>query len=137
MRWRDCLNNQLKLSAMIIHQETLYANHLTDCLFKQILWHANKADCTSDNTFNIEPDSCLFQNPLRPDKIERAENDALIAALKIKSAVKVPVYAIGGINKENARSVVDAGADAICVISAVVSQKDPAEAAGALREIIA
>lgn len=56
---------------------------------------------------------------------------------QIKSAVKVPVYAIGGINKENAGSVVDAGADAICVISAVVSQKDPAEAAGALREIIA
>jgi thiamine monophosphate synthase len=51
--------------------------------------------------------------------------------------VKIPVYAIGGINKGNARSVVDAGADAICVISAVVSQKDPVEAARSLREIIA
>ncbi|MDD7424233.1 MAG: thiamine phosphate synthase [Candidatus Methanomethylophilaceae archaeon] len=55
----------------------------------------------------------------------------------IKSAVKIPVYAIGGINKDNAGSVVDAGADAICVISAVVSQKDPAEAAASLKRIIA
>ena len=55
---------------------------------------------------------------------------------QIKSAVRIPVYAIGGINKENARSVVDAGADAICVISAVVSQKDPAEAAESLKRII-
>ena len=56
---------------------------------------------------------------------------------QIKNSVKIPVYAIGGINKGNARSVVDAGADAICVISAVVSQKDPVEAARSLREIIA
>ncbi len=54
----------------------------------------------------------------------------------IRSAVRIPVYAIGGINKDNARSVVDAGADAICVISAVVSQKDPAEAAESLKKII-
>ena len=55
----------------------------------------------------------------------------------IKESVNVPVYAIGGINKDNARSVVDAGADAVCVISAVVSQDDPADAARSLRDIIA
>ena len=54
----------------------------------------------------------------------------------INSAVNIPVYAIGGINKDNARSVVDAGADAVCVISAVVSQRDPANAAESLKRII-
>ena len=73
------------------------------------------------------------------DTLSKADADpghGLDMLSQIKSAVKIPVYAIGGINKENARSVVDAGADAICVISAVVSQKDPAEAAESLKRII-
>lgn len=74
------------------------------------------------------------------DTLSKADADpghGLDMLSKIKDAVKVPVYAIGGINLANARSVVDAGADAICVISAVVSQEDPAEAARALKDIIA
>lgn len=73
------------------------------------------------------------------DTLSKADADpghGLDMLSRIKSAVKIPVYAIGGINRENARSVVDAGADAICVISAVVSQKDPAEAAESLKRII-
>lgn len=56
---------------------------------------------------------------------------------RIKNSVSIPVYAIGGINEGNARAVADAGADAICVISAVVSQKEPSKAARALKDIIA
>ena len=70
-------------------------------------------------------------------KLDADPGHGLDMLTRIKNSVRIPVYAIGGINKDNARSVVDAGADAICVISAVVSQKDPAEAARALREIIA
>jgi thiamine-phosphate pyrophosphorylase len=55
---------------------------------------------------------------------------------RIKSAVNIPVYAIGGINMENAKSVVEAGADGICVISAVVSQDDPRSATESLKRII-
>jgi len=43
---------------------------------------------------------------------------------KIKEISKVPVAAIGGINQVNARSVINAGADALCAISCVVSKKD-------------
>ena len=42
----------------------------------------------------------------------------------IKGCCKIPVVAIGGINHENAGQVVDAGADALCAISAVVAKDD-------------
>lgn len=43
---------------------------------------------------------------------------------QIKAAVKIPVLAIGGINLANAQEVIRAGPDALCAISAVVSQAD-------------
>lgn len=43
---------------------------------------------------------------------------------KIKKYVTIPVVAIGGVNLENAASVVNAGADAICAISAVLPSID-------------
>jgi thiamine-phosphate pyrophosphorylase len=50
----------------------------------------------------------------------------------VKAAVRVPVVAIGGINASNIRSVVDAGADAAAVISAVCGADDPRAAAQTL-----
>jgi thiamine-phosphate pyrophosphorylase len=52
---------------------------------------------------------------------------------EVSRAVKIPVVAIGGINRSNARETVQAGADSICVISAVLSAGDPTLAA---REIM-
>ncbi len=46
-----------------------------------------------------------------------------------KAAVTVPVVAIGGITRDNAGPVIDAGADAIAVISAVLSHPEPGLAA--------
>jgi len=43
---------------------------------------------------------------------------------EVKEAIKVPVVAIGGINKENCRSVVENGADSFVAISAVVCSDD-------------
>ncbi|MDD4938943.1 MAG: thiamine phosphate synthase [Candidatus Omnitrophica bacterium] len=43
---------------------------------------------------------------------------------KIKKSVSIPVAAIGGIDLTNAKEVIDAGADAICAISAVVTRPD-------------
>ena len=40
---------------------------------------------------------------------------------EIKRVCKVPIVAIGGINLENAETVVASGADAVCAISAVVA----------------
>lgn len=49
---------------------------------------------------------------------------------RIRSFSKLPLVAIGGINFDNAREVISAGADALCAISAVASSSDPA---GAIR----
>ena len=46
----------------------------------------------------------------------------LNALREIKAKVSIPVVAIGGINAENVLQVIDAGADAVAVISAILSQ---------------
>jgi len=55
---------------------------------------------------------------------------------KVRNAVSIPVVAIGGIGPSNAREVLEAGADGLAVISAVVDQDDVAAAARRLRAII-
>ncbi len=46
----------------------------------------------------------------------------------VKQAVSIPVFGIGGITLENVGAVLQAGADGICVISAIVGAADPHEA---------
>ena len=60
----------------------------------------------------------------------------LDAVFTIKQAVKIPVVAIGGINRGNIQDVIRAGADSVAVVSAVVSQDDIAAAAHELRDMI-
>ena len=43
---------------------------------------------------------------------------------EIREAVSLSIVAIGGINSDNARAVIDAGADAIAVISAILASDD-------------
>lgn len=55
---------------------------------------------------------------------------------KIRRAVSIPVIAIGGINRKNVRDVIEAGADGIAVISAVVASRDITVAARELRDLV-
>ncbi|MDD1685180.1 MAG: thiamine phosphate synthase [Methanoregula sp.] len=54
----------------------------------------------------------------------------------IKRAVSVPVIAIGGINRQNVRDVIAAGADGIAVISAVIASPDITAAARELKDLV-
>lgn len=58
----------------------------------------------------------------------RSKADATVVGLKrlrqIRKSVSLPIVAIGGIDASNARDVIDAGADAVAVISAVLVAKD-------------
>ena len=54
----------------------------------------------------------------------------------MKQSVSVPVLAIGGINENNVKEVITAGADGVAVISAVVSQEDVSAAAANLKRLI-
>jgi hydroxymethylpyrimidine kinase / phosphomethylpyrimidine kinase / thiamine-phosphate diphosphorylase len=47
----------------------------------------------------------------------------------LKGALQIPVVAIGGITRDNAAALVDCGADAIAVISSVLSARSPGLAA--------
>ncbi len=55
---------------------------------------------------------------------------------RAREASDMPIVAIGGINHDNVAEVVRAGADCICVVSAVTLSNDPEAAAYALVEAI-
>lgn len=54
----------------------------------------------------------------------------------IADAVTVPVVGIGGINLSNAGAVIQAGADGVAVISAVICSPDITGAAGKFRDLL-
>jgi thiamine-phosphate pyrophosphorylase len=54
----------------------------------------------------------------------------------IKSAVHIPVVAIGGINAENAKPVMETGVDGVAVVSAIMDQTDIREAARQLLSVL-
>jgi len=50
----------------------------------------------------------------------------------IREKVRIPILAIGGITRQNARVVISAGADGIAVISAIMGEEDPIAATKSL-----
>jgi thiamine-phosphate pyrophosphorylase len=56
---------------------------------------------------------------------------------EVKRQVHVPVFAIGGITIDNARQVIDAGADGIAVVSGVFAASDVEASAHALAQLFA
>jgi len=77
--------------------------------------------------------SPVFTTPTKPDAPPPTGLEGLRAIVK---AINLPVIAIGGINEENVREVIEAGAHGVAVISAVVSAPDIAAAARRLRETV-
>ncbi len=55
---------------------------------------------------------------------------------KMRKCTKKPLVAIGNINAQNARQVIEAGADCLAVVSAICSAENPAKAAEGLRNEI-
>lgn len=77
--------------------------------------------------------SPVFATPTKTDTAPALGLDGVRA---VRRAVRVPVVAIGGISAANAGDVICAGADGICVVSAIMSASDPRAAAAALRQIV-
>ena len=69
-----------------------------------------------------------------------SKSDIKIAGLEtlrsVKTTVSIPVVAIGGIQENNVSDVLDAGADAVAVISAIMSSNDIEKSAHRLSLII-
>ena len=53
---------------------------------------------------------------------------------KVRGMTSIPIVAIGGIKASNVAEVVRAGADAVCVVSAVTMADDPEQAARGIEE---
>ena len=68
--------------------------------------------------------------PIYPTTTKETSNSpaGLDRLSEVKEAVSVPVVAIGGINEENLTPLIWAGADAVCVSSAIGLAPDPEEA---------
>ena len=71
-----------------------------------------------------------------PTKTDIAPPLGLEGVRQIRALVDIPLVGIGGINSDNAESVLAAGADGIAVVSAIVSAADPAGAAKKLKTLI-
>lgn len=78
--------------------------------------------------FGIGP---VFPTKTKADA-KPSSGTTLIEKLR-KEGCEIPIVGIGGITTENARSVVDAGADGVSVITAISQAESPLEAARALR----
>jgi hydroxymethylpyrimidine kinase / phosphomethylpyrimidine kinase / thiamine-phosphate diphosphorylase len=51
------------------------------------------------------------------------------ALTEIRAKIRIPIVAIGGINRDNATPLIDSGADAVAVIAAVLGNREPGLAA--------
>ncbi|RNC72747.1 MAG: bifunctional hydroxymethylpyrimidine kinase/phosphomethylpyrimidine kinase [Desulfuromonadales bacterium] len=65
--------------------------------------------------------------PSRSKDIEHLAGPELLAT--VRERITIPIVAIGGISRDNGARVIDAGADAVAIISAILSHPDPALAA--------
>lgn len=63
----------------------------------------------------------IFATKTKPDA-DPATGTQLIT--EIKNKVNLPLVAIGGINKENMKEVIEAGADSVAMISAVIGREE-------------
>ncbi len=68
--------------------------------------------------------------PTRSKEITHLPGPGCLAELQ--GRLSIPIVAIGGITRDNVATVIDAGADAVAVISAILSAPDPAVAAAEL-----
>jgi thiamine-phosphate pyrophosphorylase len=82
--------------------------------------------------FGIGP---VFPTKTKADA-KPSRGTTLIEALR-KDGWEIPIVGIGGITIENARSVVEAGADGVSVITAISHANSPMEAARVLRKSVA
>ena len=65
--------------------------------------------------------------PTSSKEIQHLPGPGALAA--VRKNIRIPIVAIGGINRDNAAPVIDGGADAIAVISAILGSRDPVLAA--------
>lgn len=77
--------------------------------------------------------SPVFSTPTKHDIAQPLEIQGLQT---IASFSKHPIVGIGGINESNIQEVIKNGADGVALVSAIVSQESPKQAASELKQLI-
>lgn len=67
-----------------------------------------------------------YFTPTKPDRAPTSVDVLKEAAVKIK---RIPIFAIGGITADNARTIMETGVDGIAVITSIFGSDDPEQAA--------
>lgn len=82
--------------------------------------------------------SYILASPIFETQCKPGANPKGIAFIKaIKEKVEIPVIALGGISLENGREVMEAGAQGVAVMSAIMAAKEPYEIACRFKDILA
>lgn len=92
---------------------------------------AVKAEAQGADYLGVSP---VFSTPTKTDTPPAVGLEGLWA---IRTAVRLPLVAIGGIKAENAADVIRAGADGLAVVSAIMACPEPRIAARTLKAAIA
>ncbi len=71
-----------------------------------------------------------------PSKLKYGKPPGIKALKEVVKRIRIPVFAIGGINIKNVREVMDAGVHGIALISAIMASEAPGRAARELIEEI-
>lgn len=71
-----------------------------------------------------------------PTKSDASPPTGLSGLREIRRVTRIPLVAIGGINRSNAGDMIRCGADGIAVVSAIIASPDPAGAAGELNAVM-
>lgn len=95
----------------------------------------NKQDALDANKLDVDyiGISPVFDTPTKTDT---AQELGLAGVHEISLVSKHPGVGIGGINNSNALEIIQAGADGISVVSAIMSAADPRQAASELYDIV-
>lgn len=95
----------------------------------------NIKDTLHANTINVD---YIGISPVfgTPTKTDTAQPLGLNGVEDITKISKHPAVGIGGMNIDNAEQVIEAGADGIAVVSAIMAAADPYESAAKLIDII-
>lgn len=80
--------------------------------------------------------SPLFATPRKPDAEDAPRPLGLARFASLADAVGRPVVALGGIDADNARLAVEAGASGVAVLRAIAFARDPRDAAARLRAAV-
>jgi thiamine-phosphate pyrophosphorylase len=84
----------------------------------------------------VNADYLSFCSMYPSSSVDQCEIVPLDTVKEARKIVKIPIFASGGINLENAPAVMQAGANGLAIISAIVKAQEPGKMAAAFKRII-